>query len=234
MHVEFKRVQKPEEGPLDILAQPDAADHHEAAERRQVGDEVVLVGEIRAARVQRFKVFLHPLLVERRALEGAYAAEGVEIRFHAEIVVQILAAQAGDAGAQRPSDDLRFGFRMRFMKRRPLIADLMLDGQIHISPAAVHPKLKRLFLEFDRGVVPRSGFEDVRDPVDRAHGALKMDLDHVAVRLVMHLVIDLVGQPEQLADPGQIVFDRDVFDRIGDLSGVRVVLAGIDEIFLKG
>ena len=35
-----------------------------------------------------------------------------------------------------------------------------------------------------------------------------MDLDHVAFRLVVHLVVDLVREPEQFPDLRQIIFDR--------------------------
>ena len=49
----------------------------------------------------------------------------------------------------------------------------------------------------------------------------------------MDLVIDLVREPEQLEELRGVVFDRNVFHRIGCPASVRVILARIDEVFLK-
>ena len=229
-----QRMQQPEERTLVIGPDIDAADHRKPAERRHVADEIVDVREVLAVGIERGQIPMHPLLVQRRTLERANAAEGVEIRLDAEVEVQILTGKACDAGAQGPAEDLRRRVGMRFVQRLPFFTHLVFDRKIHIAPAVMDAQLQRFALELDRAVIPACEFKDVRDPVDRAECALKMHLDHVAVRLVMDLVIDLVRKPEQLEELCRVVFHGNVFHRIGYPSGMREILACVDEILLKG
>ena len=98
----------------------------------------------------------------------------------------------------------------------------------------MHPELQGLALELDGPIVAAAELEHVGDPVDHTEGALEMDLDHVPVRLVVHLVIDLMGDAQLLPDLGGVVFHGDVVHRIGGPSGVGVILAGVYEILLVG
>ena len=134
----------------------------------------------------------------------------------------------------RAAQDLRGGVRMGLVQGCPLLAYLVLHRKVHIAPAVMHPELQWLPLELDGPVIPAGELEHVGDPVDHAEGALKVELDHVPFRLVVDLVIDLMGHPQQLPDLGGVIFDGDVLHRIGDPSGVGVILAGIDEILLIG
>ena len=199
MDVVAEGVDQPEEGPGQVRAQLHPMDHGEAPEGGHIGDEIVDVGEVRTVRVQGGQIPLHPFPVQGRALEGPDASEGVEIGLDAEVIVQILTAQARDAGAQRPAQNLRGRFRVGVLQRLPLLPDHLLHGQIHIPPAVMDPQLQGFALELDGPIVPAGELEHVGEPVHGAEGPLKMDLDHVPLRLVMHLIIDLVGHPARNA-----------------------------------
>lgn len=123
---------------------------------------------------------------------------------------------------------------MGLVEGGPLFPHLVLDGQVHVAPAVMDPELQGLALELDGAVVSAAELEHVGDPVDHAEGALEMDLDHVPLRLVMDLIVDLMGHPQPLSQPGGVVFHSHVFHRVGDPPGVGIILAGVDEILLKG
>ena len=108
----------------------------------------------------------------------------------------------------------------------------MLDGFIHIAPAVVHAKLQRFALELDCMIIAARKFKHVRYPVDRIERTLKVQLDHVAFRLVMDLIIHFVRESEQFEKTRRVILDRDILHRIGHPSGVRIILARVDEILL--
>ena len=113
-------VEQAEQGAGEVRAHLHPVDHGEAPEGGHVGDDVVDVSEVGAVRIQGGQIPPHPLPVQRRALERAHAPEGVQIRLYAEVVVQVLTAETGDAGAKGPAQDLRCRLRVRLVELCPL------------------------------------------------------------------------------------------------------------------
>ena len=76
-----------------------AADHHPSSEGRHVGDQVVDVRKVPGFASSRPKVSFHRGFIGPDGLKWPYAAVREQMGSDAEIVMQVLAAQNGQAGS---------------------------------------------------------------------------------------------------------------------------------------